>query len=145
MTIHRFIIGIDPGTNTGLAIWDRQTNDFYFVGTLQIHDALHYIRVKHDYDYFQKNCLIRCENPNTWRPFGKQDKSDRSKLQGAGSVKRDFAIWQDFAKGIGIPFESVNLQSSMKKLKAERFEQITGYNKRTSEHARDAAMLCFKY
>jgi hypothetical protein len=132
-------IGIDPGTQTGLAIWDKRTRKFSLVATMQIHKAMAIVEL-----HKENIALIRCEDPNTWKPYNGTSRADRSKLQGAGSVKRDYKIWSDYALDKGIPFAGVSLQASMKKVPATLFRLITKHTERTSEHARDAAMLVFQ-
>ena len=78
-------------------------------------------------------------------PFGKNRAESDAKLQGAGSIKRDFAIWRDFAADEGLVFQGVSLQASMKKLTQDTFKAITKWEKRTNDHGRDAAMLCFDF
>jgi hypothetical protein len=63
--------------------------------------------------------------------------------QGAGSVKRDAKIWQDFCEDMDIPFEAVKPCAGATKRTTETFERLTGWKGRTSNHARDAAMLVF--
>jgi hypothetical protein len=134
-----YVIGIDPGTRTGVAIYDVYNKRLTKVVTSTIWEALKYV------NYFcdGHRCLLRVENPNTWVNFGTDRKAARAKAQGAGSIKRDFAIWEDFAKTEGIPFEAVPLTKALKKLDAGTFKKYTGWEAKTSEHARDAAMLCW--
>lgn len=68
----------------------------------------------------------------------------REKLQGVGSVKRDALIWDDWCQEQGFHYVMVHPKANATKLKPERFKQLTGYVKQTSEHGRDAAMLVFK-
>lgn len=136
---YKYVIGIDPGTHTGLAVYDTEEGKLIEVSTLKIFDA--FIRI-----YFYRifgDILLRVENPNTWKPFRQKD--HYSKIQGAGSIKRDFAIWKSFADENHIDFEGVSLQSTLKKLNATTFKQLTKWEGKTSTHARDAAMLCFGY
>lgn len=135
----RYIIGIDPGTKTGIAVWDRASNDFALIGTFTVIQALMKLKP------FMDSCFIRCENPNTWKPFNGRDKESLNRMQGAGSVKRDFAIWKEIAEYYALPFEPVSLHSSQKKVNVDYFKKITGIKTRTSEHARDAAMMVFRY
>lgn len=86
------------------------------------------------------NLLVRVEDARQRRWFG--PRSD-AKLQGAGSVKRDAKIWEDFLTDKKIPFEMVPPQFNTTKLKAEAFKKITKWKYATNEHARDAAMLVF--
>lgn len=64
-------------------------------------------------------------------------------LQGAGSVKRDATVWQDFLQDLCIPYEAVAPKNNKTKITADYFRKVTGWEGRTSEHARDAAMLVF--
>ena len=71
--------------------------------------------------------------------FGKGDAN--AKKQGAGSVKRDCSIWEDFCKDYGIPFRAIPPVKGATKITPEYFKLISHYQGRTSEHSRDAAML----
>jgi hypothetical protein len=69
-------------------------------------------------------------------------KADRERLQGAGSIKRDCTIWSEFLADLaGVRVLAVPPQAGATKWSAERFAKVTGWTSRTSEHARDAAML----
>lgn len=138
----RTVIGIDPGTNTGYAVWNVQRGAFDEVECMKVHKVLTEL-----YELWNNNptseYLIRIENPNTWKPFG--GKRNNAILQGAGSIKRDYAILTDALTDWGIPFEGVSLHAAPKKLTAEAFRKLTGWQERTNQHGRDAAMLCYKY
>jgi hypothetical protein len=73
----------------------------------------------------------------TW--FGHGDTS--AKAQGAGSVKRDCSIWEDFCKDYDIPFWAKPPVKGATKVSADYFKMVSHYQGRTSEHSRDAAML----
>ena len=99
-------IGIDPGTHTGVAIWDSKQQEFVELATIPIHQAL--LKVK---NYYNDNkglsniCVVfEDARQRTW--FGR-DKNTNAKLQGAGSIKRDCSIWEDFCKDYQIPFLAV--------------------------------------
>lgn len=122
-------IGIDPGVNTGVAIW--KDCQFESLLTLKIHKAMDLVRnLKPD--------LVRVEDARKrkWYPKG-------ANLQGAGSVKRDSKIWEDFLKDLNYNFEMVHPLRDVWDTH-EKFERITGYKKRTSKHSRDAALLVYK-
>ena len=78
-----------------------------------------------------------------WIPQEKNASQYRGRLQGAGSVKRDATIWEDFCKDLGIRYEAVPPHKGMTKWSAETFANITGWQGKTSEHARDAALLVY--
>ena len=65
-------------------------------------------------------------------------------IAGGGSIggSRD-ATREDFLTDKKIPFEMVAPSRNSTKLSAEVFKRLTGWQGRTSEHSRDAAMLVF--
>lgn len=132
------MIGIDPGTVTGVAIWDVDEKTLVDVNSFSILQAIYYVGLmaKH-----AEVCLY-VEDPNTWIPFGNR-RGTAARLQGAGSIKRDFAIWMEFATERNIKVIRTRLQGTLKKLPAAQFKLITGWQDGTNEHGRDAAMLVF--
>ena len=66
-------------------------------------------------------------------------------MQGAGSIKRDAKIWEDFLMDIGVNHEMISPAKNRTKLKADTFKTYTGWENPTNEHSRDAAMLVFNY
>ena len=69
--------------------------------------------------------------------------ASRERLQGAGSVKRDCAIWETFCAELGVECRKIAPKHNTTKLTAAQFRVLTGWQGRTSEHGRDAAMLVF--
>lgn len=137
-----YLVGIDPGKNTGFAMWDTETQTFESVETLPIHAAL--ISVLElanrtaDVKVFFEDARKR-----KWLPKDATSSEYRGHLMGAGSVKRDSVIWQDALTDWGIPFEMVPPRAGATKWDADTFARITGYKGRTSNHARDAALLVY--
>lgn len=134
--IGHMIVGIDPGVKTGLAIWSRETRALTAVETLGITQAMTLIRTMADVGSLHS---VRFEDARLRTWFGARG---REALQGAGSIKRDCSIWQEFLSGlVGVPFLPVSPQAKGRKLDAAAFKRLTGWQGRTSEHARDAALL----
>jgi hypothetical protein len=133
-------IGIDTGVNTGIAIWNKDQKELVGVNTLAIHDAMEI--VLNNLYVFGVNMFVRVEDARQRTWYGV---SGKEKLQGAGSVKRDASIWEDFLKAKGIPFEMVAPKNNRTKMDAKTFSKATGWNGRCSNHARDAAMLVYGY
>ena len=133
-------IGIDPGTHTGVAIWDSKAQVFIELTTIPIHQAL--LKVKRLYAESRElsNICVVFEDARQRTWFGK-DKNTNAKLQGAGSIKRDCRIWEDFCKDYQIPFLKIPPIKGGTKLSEAYFKTISGWKGRTSNHARDAAML----
>lgn len=67
------------------------------------------------------------------------------RLKGVGSVTRDCSIWQEFCERNGLRHILVPPSHIDTKRNVEDFGLITGWTARTSEHARDAGMLIYKY
>lgn len=132
-------IGIDPGTHTGVAVWDSKEGKFLSLETMPIHIALTRVlaiaeRHRDDVQVIFEDARLR-----TW--FGKGNVS--AKAQGAGSVKRDCSIWENFLTDMEIPFVTTKPGNVATKVTPSWFRKMTGWEGRCSEHARDAAMLVF--
>lgn len=137
-------IGIDPGTHTGVAVWDTREGKFLTLETMPIHQALELVKEWshphwHDEKLYNEEILVVFEDARQRTWFGKGDTN--AKLQGAGSVKRDCSIWEDFCKDYGIPYQAKPPVKGATKVSVDYFKLISHYEGRTSEHARDAAML----
>ena len=131
-------IGIDPGTHTGVAIWDNKQQDFVELETLPIHQALIKVMMWRDRIGHDLQVVFEDARQRTW--FGR-DKNTNAKLQGAGSIKRDCSIWEDFLTDSEIPFRAVPPQKGCTKWTEEYFKMVTGWKGKTSNHSRDAAVL----
>lgn len=130
-------IGLDPGTHTGLAVWDDTERKLLCVETMAIHAALHFVE-----EYARNNSVrVIFEDARQRKWYGAGNTT--AKIQGAGSIKRDCAIWEDFLTDMGISFWAKPPGKGMTKVKPEHFRRLTGWTERTSEHSRDAAMLVF--
>jgi hypothetical protein len=142
--VKRYCIGIDPGVNTGLAVWDTKDKRFEMIATTTILKAQSEIILFADYvPGYLTQFRLYVENPNLRVWFGKKD---REALQGAGSIKRDYSIWQEFAENTGlelIPVAPKNVTQMEGRENAAYFKRLTGYDGTTSKHAREAAMMVF--
>ena len=132
-------IGIDTGVHTGVAIWDTKTQTFLSIECLKIHVAMR--TVESLLACNKGNVVIRFEDARQRNWFGT---AGREQLQGAGSIKRDCTIWEDFLTDLHARFEAIPPRKNITKISAEAFERITGWKGRTNEHERDAAMLVFQ-
>ena len=133
-------IGIDPGTHTGVAVWDTRLGRFLNLETLPIHRALHLVHsMQRACDGHGEDMQVVFEDARQRTWFGKGDTD--AKKQGAGSVKRDSSIWEDFCKDYGIPYWAKPPVKGATKVSAEYFKMVSHWTGRTSEHSRDAAML----
>lgn len=137
------LIGIDPGVTTGLAVWDTERGAFYRITS---GPAIHAeINVGIWAGEGPIHVYIEDARLRTW--FGSADqrqaRSGAGVREGVGSVKRDCQRWQEFCEYHKIPHTLLHPQAGRSKLSAEQFKKLTGWDERTNEHARDAAMLVY--
>ncbi len=139
----KIIAGIDPGVKTGLALWDCEKKEFVSIQTCSIIEAMSVLRKWEMMSEELSKIYFEDSRLRTWFEEPKNSEEARQKLQGAGSIKRDCSIWQEFCEYYEIPFETVKPTAGNTKWPAEYFKKITGWAIQTSQHARDAAVLVF--
>ena len=140
-------IGIDCGEHTGLAVWDSRRKIFLEIETVPLYRALEIVRVyNREYSTEAEPLAVIFEDARkrTWFARERNAAEYRGKLMGAGAVKRDAKIWEEFLDGYGIPHQAVAPRKGMTKWDADYFKAVTGWKGRTSEHSRDAALLVFQ-
>jgi len=149
-----FCIGIDPGTHTGVAIWNTERGKFIHYSTGTIYEQLRNVEafIK-DHSWMDTPSQLVFEDARKRKkvPTDAQGNYDTSRLQGAGSVKRDSAIWQECCEAWAKKYNNFTWRgvapngktNSLAKNKeaAKRNLEITG---QVSEHALCAAFLVWK-
>lgn len=131
------MIGIDVGVHTGVAVWDPQKQAFLDIQTRKLHQAFK------DVEMWKELCtelIVYFEDARLRKWFGN---SGPEKWKGAGSVMRDSKIWEDYLEDLHVPYFAVAPKNNSTKMNATYFKAITKYDRVTSEHGRDAAMLVF--
>ena len=137
----RLAIGIDTGTVTGLAVWDIQEQKFNYVRQLKIHKAIFYIQEL--IETHGKDSLVIFVEDARKRKFFK-GVNTAARLQGAGSIKRDASVWDDYLKDTGVEYYMKAPGNT--KVTPEYFEKLTGIKTLKGEHhLRDAAMMVINY
>lgn len=136
----KVLVGIDPGTKTGFAVSINEK--LATVKTLRIDEALKEMLILKDFWAGRGFIKVYIEDARQRKWFGK---SSDAKLQGAGSIKRDCVIWEDFLKANNFDYVLVSphSQKGLTKVKQANFINMTKWTGRTSEHSRDAALLIF--
>ena len=130
-------IGIDTGVNTGIAVW--QDGELQSVESMTITKAMRKILTLYPHKYTK----LYIEDARKWIGFNGKTKATQARLQGAGSVKRDAKIWEDWCKEHDYEVVFVKPMGKGLKKSAEEFKRITKWQGRTNEHSRDAAMIVF--
>lgn len=128
------IIGIDSGVNTGVGVFHikQGLTDVFSAKILGTFDFLLTIK--------DKIIVVIVEDAR----FVKY-KVKRERMMGAGSVKRDAQIWEDFLIKHGINYKMVRPNKSITKIDSKKFNRLTGWAKQSNEHGRDAAMIAISY
>lgn len=141
-------IGIDPGDNTGFAVWDSTSKQLLEVATLPIWRAMEEVK------RWNYACLL-AESPvslivifedarkRTWFKPEMSQAEYRGKLMGAGAAKRDSKIWEEFLEAHHIAYQAQAPHAGWTKWNADYWASVTGWKGRTSEHSRDASLLVF--
>lgn len=139
------LCGIDPGVNTGLAIWDTETRSFRTLKTCTQVEALLdiYTLWLKEAPWHPFRIVAEDARKRTWIPREKSVKEMKGRAMGAGSVKRSSQIWEEFSNATGIQIDLVPPRKGLTKWDADYFKKVTGWTGRTSNHARDAALLVF--
>jgi len=137
---YKYAIGIDTGVHTGYAVWDTEDQRLLSCKTMKIDVAMETIRETWEAGY---SILVIIEDARLRKFFKGENMA--AKQQGAGSIKRDAKIWEDYLTRLRIDFKLVNPTSRKTKITSEYFKKISKFEGRTSNHARDAAMLVLGY
>ena len=130
------VVGIDPGVSTGLALWDsadKRLRDVLTLGILQAQQ--HVLTLKN------MGNLSHIVMEDARLRTGYFGPNAKAKQQGAGSIKRDCSIWTEFCDMHGIMLRCISPKHKGAKVDAAMFAKLTKWEGRTSEHARDAALL----
>jgi hypothetical protein len=144
-------IGIDPGKNTGFALWKPtlarvpgrfvEVNTLTFVATIRRFEKL-------AREFGAGNLRVRIEDVRANKPtFSEKEGSAavRERMsQNIGANKRDCELLIDFLEELGIPYDALpprKRATGAGKVTQEFFSGILGFPERSSQHARDAGYL----
>ncbi|NUF23675.1 hypothetical protein HUN23_12935 [Acinetobacter oleivorans] len=144
----KVLIGIDTGVNTGFAVaidqgkgGQLQDVDSHTI-TQAMGKVLELVEI-----HSKQNIKLFIEDARKRTWFGnadaRQTKSGAGTREGVGSVKRDAQIWEQWCIEQGLNYLMIHPAANKTKTDTKYFLKITGWAKRTNEHARDAAMLVF--
>ncbi len=134
-------VGIDTGVKTGISV--SLNGVLQKVESMTITQAMVYVL-----QYCpQQDTKLYIEDARLWngrsRNLGITEAKLKAKAQGAGSVKRDAQIWEDWCNENGYEYLMIAPSAKGAKINDKDFKCITGWQGRTNEHARDSAMLIF--
>jgi hypothetical protein len=158
-SVKSIIVGIDPGRQTGVALYDQRKKKILSVHTLTFWEFLSGFRLWMSLGI--KGVVM--ENPNLNRPvfMSKEDKESFSNAIEScnhDNVNSIFRIYMKRAQNVGqnkqitthilefldqmkIPVTEIKPSVLTRKVNAAQFKEITGFEGRTNEHTRDAGRL----
>lgn len=153
------LIGIDPGRKTGLAMYSRKAKLLAELKTLDFWGLYVFLRSLAAQGK-ARNILFVVEDPNDNKPlFGKgitinprlsppelmkRVRMREKMAQNVGSNKREASLILEALERLGLRYYARPPRQGGK-MDAQGFKQLTGWQARTNEHVRDAAMLVFGY
>ncbi len=136
-----YVIGIDPGVNTGFAVYRRINREIISMRTLSFWSLYNEMLLLAPGDY-----LVAIEVPKHSRLHEYQDGKTgarlREKIAGnVGGIAREAELLADGIELLG--FEVRRITPTRGKWSAKDLLQRTGIATRTNEHVRDAIALCY--
>lgn len=135
----RFLIGIDPGANTGFALYDRELGEL-----VQVTSYPHEL-AKGQTDELLNDAEVISYGVEVYVEDARQARGYFAKFPerkiGAGMVQQKCADWEYWLTSRGALFHMVPPRKGATKWQSHRFKMATGWGHRSNEHGRDAAML----
>lgn len=138
----RYCIGVDPGRNTGVAVYDRQTDDIILARTVGFWALFR--EVLSHYPPDQADVIVEDARLNKPTFAKENDAGDRKRekiSRNVGSVQAESRLIIEGLRLMGYNVKAIRPLGE--KWDARTVERITGYSGRISEHARDAIRFCY--
>lgn len=138
------ILGIDPGKNSGLAIVVRGT--LLSVQTLNPQEILETIETYKKLKLYEE--LVVVIEDSRLQPIFSRGTNARA----AGRIARSVGMIdgqcrdiEDSCKRLGIGFLGISPKGKGKKLNAEQMNKMTGWDRKSNQHERDAVQVAWPY
>lgn len=142
-------VGIDPGINTGVCVWDSVQKKIVYLKTMDFWEVIGF------FESLRVTCTplpikVIIENsalnkPTFVKPGGNTTLKMQKISRNVGSNQRESVLLIEGVRRLGFTVEEVKptgTRGVKRKWDAEYFKKLTGISK-ASQHARDAAMLVF--
>lgn len=135
----KVVMGIDPGTNTGLAV--IQDGKLYQLQTI------HPLDIATMLAQWAPDRVIFEDSRLTSHLFTTNQKAAvaKSMARKVGQVDMVCGLIVEACARLGIPAHGISPKGKGKKLNAEQFMAATGWTESSNEHQRDAAMVAYPY
>jgi len=140
----RFSFGVDPGRDTGVALYDRHAKQLRMCRSMKPVEVEALILAAVDlYKKQGDDYLITIEDTRGRSlPRALQSDPNDGKVRGVGMIHAEMNRWQEFCEFHKLNFRMVFPSKSIKrKVKDDEFKRDTGWEKRSNHNMRDAAYL----
>ena len=146
---HEYFIGLDPGISTGFCMYDKTFKQIIKLATVEfweLFDALDEIKrlAPDQVKFIIENSALN--KPTFVKGGGDTQKKMQKISRNVGSNQRESTLLIEGIRRYGfhvIEVKPTGSRGVKRKWSEETFQKITGYKGRSSQHARDAAMLVF--
>lgn len=138
----RFTVGIDPGRNTGVAVFDRQTGQIILARTVDFWTL--FLEIIEDFPPEVTDVVVEDARKNkpTFAKLGDDGERKREKIsRNVGGVQAESRLVIEGLKALG--YTVLPIRPGGEKWTDEYCKRITGYQGRTSSHVRDAIRFCY--
>ncbi len=136
-----FLVGLDPGEETGVALYDPKAGRLRFCTSMSFWKAVQWFGT-----VAGPVAMVVIEDARKLPIYGRHDNvrgRRRDRLaRNIGRVDRDTGLWVEYLERRGYRVLLAR-PSREQKWDAATFKRITHYQGRTNQHARDAGMLVF--
>lgn len=139
-------IGIDPGTNTGLAVWVPSSARLLRVESMTAVKAEEYVISMREACRMKGKVMhvIVEDTRNLKLPAHLVQQRSTMAMKNMGQVLRDMSRWEEFLQHHSIAFTMAGLSPKPFRIgDAAWFKEHTGWQGRSNEHGRAAAGLVF--
>lgn len=141
------VIGIDPGVDTGVAIYHRELKAITDVYTFDFWECYNWLRAMKD---GPANAIVIIEAPLKNVMYARQEEKaeqgsqrrNNRMMSNAASNAREAELLAGGIEALGFTVKRV--RPTREKKKADEVRRITGYEGSTNQHVRDAIMLCWQ-
>ena len=135
----RIILGLDPGTCTGIALFRG--------GKLISLQTIHPLDIASTIAQWSPDRVIFEDSRLTSHLFttNKNPAVAKSMARKVGQVDAFCGLITAACERLEIPAHGISPAQKGKKVKAEQFDALTGWDKPSNEHSRDAAMVAWPY
>ncbi|MGL6010203.1 MAG: hypothetical protein ACRC0J_01630 [Shewanella oncorhynchi] len=136
------ILGIDPGASTGVAEYvEGALSSIYTTDTLKLLSMLGSLAVK-------PRIVVIEDSTMQSHVFTGSDKNRATALKVArniGEVDGYCKIIKQLCGELGIPYVGISPKNKGEKLNAISFNSLTGWDRKSNQHERDAAMVAWRF